>query len=297
MRRCRLALGMFVMSACAVLLAACGGSMPGAAASGDGLTGAVRHRAEAFAHGCCTLIAHAGGSVDGNPYTNSREALLLSIEAGFRLVELDFSMTRDGDWFTTHDWEYWAKRTGYKGTLPPTTQAVRERKSSFGGAGAEMALAGTYTTLSLDELVGLLADRPAVKVITDTKSDEATLALVDQLESTPTFAQFVFQSYSLEGLQRAAEKVPARQLSLTTYQMDWFSPGAYDKAFLSAVGAYPDLYSFTIPLRAAIDEAKMARIKAALAIPIWTHGPPSRVNSRNLQTQLSARGVHGLFVD
>jgi hypothetical protein len=79
--------------------------------------------------------------------------------------------------------------------------------------------------------------------------------------------------------------------------MDWFSPGAYDEAFLSAVGAYPDLYSFTLPLRAAIDEAKMARVKAALAIPIWTHGPPSRVNSRNLQTQLSARGVHGLFVD
>ncbi len=280
-----------------VLLAACGSPPPQACVPPEGFKGIVEQRAVTSAQGCCTLVAHAGGSVDGNPYTNSREATLLSIESGFRLIELDFSRTREGAWFTTHDWEYWAQRTGYKGELPPPTGELQARKSDFTSGGEGKTLGGTYTTMSLDEVVELLKAHPQVMIVTDTKDDRATLALIEQLQGSPTFKRFVFQVYSVQGLQRAAREVPEQQLSLTTYQLDWFSPNAYDMAFLAEVNAYPQLHSFTLPLQAAVDAAKMGRIKSTLSIPIWTHGPPSRINSRNLQTQLARRGVNGLFVD
>ncbi len=280
------------------LLAGCGSpASPQLPAAAAGIAGTAQQRAMTSAQGCCTLIAHAGGSVDGNPYTNSREALLLSIESGFRVIELDFSRTADDAWFTTHDWKYWAQRTGYQGDLPPPTREVQARKSGFASSGEEMTLAGTYTTMSLDEVVELLVAHPQVTVVTDTKDDQATLALIERLQDDPAFMRFVFQVYSLQGLQHAVRQVPEHQLSLTTYQMDWFSAQAYDPEFLAAVNAYPQLYSFTLPLRAAADAAKMQRIGSILSVPVWTHGPPSRINSRNLHTQLARLGVNGLFVD
>src|SRR5690242_14164003 len=94
------------------------------------LSGRSRNRAgvqysyEIQSTGCCTLIAHAGGSIDGNPYTHSRQALLLSIRNGYHLIEMDFSQTSDGDWFVTHDWKGWASHTGYEGPFPPTARSV-----------------------------------------------------------------------------------------------------------------------------------------------------------------------------
>ncbi len=40
-------------------------------------------------------IAHACGGIDGQPYTNSREALLASLENGFKFIEGDLGFTAD----------------------------------------------------------------------------------------------------------------------------------------------------------------------------------------------------------
>lgn len=280
-----------------LLLGACGMSTPDEPIATDDFGGSVKYRPAASAQGCCTLIAHAGGSVDGNPYTNSREAVMASIESGFQLLELDFARTREGDWFTTHDWNYWAKSTRYKGSVPPPTQDVLARQAAFVSGGESMTIAGTYTTMSLDDLLHVLADYPELRIVTDAKDDQATLALIERLKASPQLGQFVFQTYSLEGLQEAAQHVANRQLSLTTYRLEWFSPNAYDPAFLARVNTHTGLFSFTLPMLAAADAAKMERIKSALSVPIWIHGPPSRINSRNLHTVLAKHGVNGVFVD
>ena len=49
------------------------------------------------------FIAHAGGAIDGNLYTNCREALDLSYSKGCRLFELDLVLTTDGKIVATHD--------------------------------------------------------------------------------------------------------------------------------------------------------------------------------------------------
>lgn len=248
--------------------------------------------------GCCTLIAHAGGAIDGNPYTDSREALLLSIRNGYHLIELDFDWTRDGDVFVQHAWKGWASHTGYLGELPPTTAAVDSLKDHYVVKRGEYSIAGVYTVMSLDDLIQILAKHPKVKIVTDAKSDKATLELIRTLKGSSVFRQFVFQVYSLKGLKSAAAVVPEHQLILTTYMLrDWYAPDGFDTSFLSELKKYPNLFALTIPMYTAHQQAKMKRIKSALSIPILAHGKPSFINSRNLHLQLGEWGVNGVYVE
>lgn len=272
--------------------AAC--SVPG----GTRNTSRVRYSYDILSTGCCTLIAHAGGAIDGNPYTDSREALLLSIRNGYHLIELDFDRTSDGDWFVQHAWKGWASHTGYHGKLPPTTAVVDSLKDHYVVLRGEYSIAGVYTVMSLDDLLGILAGNPKVKVITDAKSDKATLDLAGVLKATPAFEQFVFQVYSLKGLQAAADVIPQKQLILTTYMMrDWYATDGFNEELLSKLAKYPHLFALTIPMYTAHDAAKMSRIRDALPIPILAHGKPSFINSRNLHWQLGEWGVNGVYVE
>ncbi len=74
------------------------------------------------------FIAHAGGIIDKFKYTNSKEALDLSYQKGFRLFELDIIKTKDDKYVAAHDWELWSKMTNYKGELPPTLHQFLQYK-------------------------------------------------------------------------------------------------------------------------------------------------------------------------
>ena len=248
--------------------------------------------------GCCTLVAHAGGDIDGNPYTDSREALLLSIRNGFHLVELDFVKTRDGDWFIAHDWKGWALLTGYHGELPPTTRSVESLKNALKVDHSGYSIPGTYTTMSLDDLIQILIKHPNVKIITDTHSLKEAMDLIHVLKGTRVFKQFVFQVYSMDELKRAVAMVPERQLILTAYLMrDWYAPDGFDAKILSKLQMYPHLFALTIPMSTASQQPKMQRLRNALSIPILVHGNPPFINNRNLHLQLADWGVNGIYVD
>lgn len=74
------------------------------------------------------FIAHAGGQIDGNTYTNSLEALNLSYKKGFRFFELDIIKTSDNVFVAAHDWKYWQRVTGFEGSLPPTLDTFNQHK-------------------------------------------------------------------------------------------------------------------------------------------------------------------------
>jgi len=86
-------------------------------------------------------IAHAGGQIEGEKYTNSLEALEYSYSKGFRLFELDLIQTSDGHFVAAHDWELWATMTNFTGELPPT-------KEHF----LSMTLLDKYTPLDMDSI-------------------------------------------------------------------------------------------------------------------------------------------------
>lgn len=81
-----------------------------------------------YANDTSRYIAHAGGMIDRKNYTNSLEALNHNYAKGFRLFELDIIKTKDGEYVAAHDWEGWARITGYKGDLPATREAFLKHK-------------------------------------------------------------------------------------------------------------------------------------------------------------------------
>lgn len=74
------------------------------------------------------FIAHAGGSINGELYTNSLEALNLNYARGFRLFELDIVRTKDDKFVAAHDWSTWKRQSAYKGALPPTLAQFKQYK-------------------------------------------------------------------------------------------------------------------------------------------------------------------------
>ncbi len=60
------------------------------------------------------LIAHAGGGIDGDKYTNSLESVEKSLSDGFDAFELDLMLSSDSVPVATHDWALLRKHSGHK---------------------------------------------------------------------------------------------------------------------------------------------------------------------------------------
>ena len=107
-------------------------------------------------------IAHAGGGIDKNKYTNSIDALESNLKKGFQYFEIDFSFTKDRQLVCIHDWTHSFQRsfgftTPEKITLEEFNYLV-QNKSEFQKCTA-------YT------LAEWMRANPAATIITDVKED------------------------------------------------------------------------------------------------------------------------------
>ena len=102
------------------------------------------------------LIAHAGGRIDGNYYTNSLEALDLFYAKGFRWFELDILKTIDGSYVAAHDWQGWMDMTGYTGAIPPTENEFKSLK-----------LHGEYSPLNMQDINQWFSEHTDAILVTD----------------------------------------------------------------------------------------------------------------------------------
>ena len=101
-------------------------------------------------------IAHAGGEIMGNTYTNSLEALNNSYKNGFRYFELDMIVTADNYIVASHDWEMWAKQTNFNGKLPPTLKEFKKYK-----------ILNKFTALDYKDINKWFADHKDAYLVTD----------------------------------------------------------------------------------------------------------------------------------
>lgn len=99
------------------------------------------------------LIAHACGSIDGKCYTNSKEALLSSLDKGCGFIEVDLYLTPDSDVICLHTMEEYIKMTGSRNL------------SEF----RQMKLYGKYTPMTLEDAVTLWEEKQFV-IVTDKMS-------------------------------------------------------------------------------------------------------------------------------
>lgn len=102
-------------------------------------------------------VAHAFGEIDGNFYTNSREAFDLNYEKGFRLFEVDLVLLKDGSVFCAHD----GTESMY-GLEKPFTETTADELSG------RLCL-GKYTPLTGSALLDLVYEFADVRFFLDAK--------------------------------------------------------------------------------------------------------------------------------
>lgn len=110
------------------------------------------------------LIAHAGAAIDGNVYTDSREAVENSIKTGRKYIEIDLIETSDGHYVAAHDWELVNKMVGRTGNEPMTLAEFKNAK-----------LLGKYTSMDTKDIVALFEKYPDWIMVSDKIRDVARL--------------------------------------------------------------------------------------------------------------------------
>lgn len=132
-------------------------------------------------------IAHAGGSIDGIKYTDSKEALDHSYAQGFRMFELDIIETSDGDFVAAHDWAHWAKESKYSGPTPVTRAEFLKHK-----------IRGRYTVMDMQGINRWFRNHPDAVLVTDKVNDPIRFAnqFVDK-------QRLIMELFSLEAVKKA----------------------------------------------------------------------------------------------
>lgn len=111
-------------------------------------------------------IAYAGGVIDGQGHTNSREAVEESLRRGYRYIELDLQVTRDNHLVAVHDWDRLRDMAGAPELpVPPTLAEVRG-----------LTLKGGLHILDGKDIAELMLRHPRMILITDKIHDVALLA-------------------------------------------------------------------------------------------------------------------------
>ncbi len=221
------------------------------------------------------VIAHAGGAVRRQTYSNSLEALDFNYSRGCRFFELDLEWTSDGELVLLHDWN---------------ANASRIFGNDFGGSwhDREAFLAARrldgLTSLDLEVLVSWLEEHPDAVVVTDVKWDN--IKALKKMRSTVPGAEqrLVPQIYQFDQYPRVRE-LGFREIILTLYDITATDAEVVD--FARTV----ELSAIAMPVTRAF--GGLPSVLAEMGVPAVVH----TVNSRHNARRLAELGVDGIFTD
>ncbi len=233
---------------------------------------AVKTPAPSFDGEHPSLIAHAGGAVYGYRLTNSLEALDNSYKNGFRVFELDFEVTREGEYVLLHDWETMAGRMLFReGKI-----TLDEFKNSEKFA--------SLTLLDLYELLDWLSTHQDCYIVTDGKcGNEPFLAELYEIAGELS-GRFIPQAYSYDEYEMA-KKIGFERVILTLYGMN----DTEDGLFAFAEKAKP--WAITIPA-SVLTQTLVSRL-SELEIYTYAH----TVNDLSFFEEWRNFGLYGIYTD
>lgn len=131
-------------------------------------------------------IAHGGGEIDGYTYTNSLEAVLLSIKKGYKYIELDFQLTSDNHLVCMHSMEDFKRMTNTADNIDIKIQDFKK-----------LSIYGKYTPITAEEVVSIIR-KYGITLVTDKISDPMIL---DHYFSKVR-KQVMVEAFSLEDYQK-----------------------------------------------------------------------------------------------
>lgn len=219
------------------------------------------------------LIAHGGAAVDGYCTSNSAEAVMNAADHGYSLVELDFNMTSDDHVVLVHDWDATTTYYFQQHLSGPITLEDFTGRLSY----------GRFHTMSIDNLIAILAKSDTFRVVTDAK--EANIRVLTQIaELYPDYIdRFVPQIYDYEEYE-TVKNLGYQDIILTLYRMPAPKVDEIQK-FYEEKG----LFGITI-----VDEDYIEKIAQKLAkrgVKIYRHP----VSNFERYQELLEKGYYGIY--
>jgi len=222
-------------------------------------------------------VAHAGGGVDGQTYTNSYEALNSNIEKGYKYFELDFSLTEDEEIVCLHDWQHSFERTfgvesSGKVTLAEFELLVRDQS--------------TFTKCTLDGLALWLEEKPDAIIVTDAK--EGNIQVLRKIRETIKEAgkRVIPQVYQPEDYS-VVKRMGYEQIIWTLYR---YQGG--DDQVLAWVDEFQGPFAVTMPKKRAL--TSLPKRLRERGIPSYVHTVNSQEEMQEFQTQY---GISEIYTD
>ncbi len=220
------------------------------------------------------LVAHAGGVARSQTHSNSLEALNASVVKGFRLIELDFSWTRDGHLVLLHDWD---RQFQELFNHPPGRLSLSEFRSGQSKYG--------LTHLGLQELSSWLDHNPQVSIVTDVKGRN--------IEGLRTIAETVGHHLPrfVPQIYRPDEYAPVRALGYEQIIFTLYRSLLDDDAVVVFSESH-QLFAVTMSLRRSAASDLMIRLRGT-GIPILVH----TVNDLPTLGRMTEMGASGVYTD
>lgn len=234
------------------------------------------------------LIIHAMGLVDGIPYTNSLEAFQVHYANGQRYFETDFSVTIDNRLVARHDWGGgWQE--GIDDEHVPTEDVF-----------LNTPIFGSFTPLSLKDIINLMQQYEDVYIITDTKDNDPALARKDisilvetagEMNAMDVLDRFVVQFYNIE-MYEAIEDIYFFPNYIFTLYAVWYGDESefVDYCRFCVVNG---IRTITMWDYRYADNPKISQIADRYGIAIYVH----TVNDYERAEEMFSLGAYGIYTD
>jgi len=231
------------------------------------------------------LIAHAGGGIEDLIYSNSLEALNLSVKNGFKYIEIDFLNTKNGDIVLLHDWKdgymsLFSSAPGAKKNTAPRRKKPTKTAAEF----KSLVMTRGLTQMDLKDLIQWMSHNPEVYIVTDIKADNLkNLRKIRDL-SGDVQSRFIPQIHKLKNYKKTKE-LGFEKIILTTYR---------NKLPAEELGEFcreNELFALTMP-HARIENDTFERL-GEINTPVFVH----TINSAEIASTFVAKGVSGVYTD
>jgi glycerophosphoryl diester phosphodiesterase len=222
-----------------------------------------------------TFIAHAGGGLKNQTYTNSLEALDFNYGRGFRFFEVDFSWTSDGELVAIHDWQGDLKRRFRlpEGQRIPTRNEFLSLEPTNG-----------LTQLTLANVLEWAREKGDVFIVTDIK-EKNIQALEKIFREKREFVQYLIPQVYSYAEYKNVKKIGYENIILTLYRMRVFSP------LLRYFCGREKPFAVTMPLSLA--QSGLAESLKTKNVYVYAH----TINDPELFIELRKKGVDGIYTD
>jgi len=239
--------------------------------------------------GNMTLIAHAGGGLPQGIYSNAREAFDLSVQNGFTLIEVDFSLTKNGEIVLIHDWreryyQYFSRLT----FIPPILASRWPRQSESAVKFSSLKMNHDLTQMTLDDLIIWLENNPNVKIVTDVKGDN--VKAMTQISAKVKTKAEQYQNRFIAQIYAPDEYTQIIDLGYTDIIFTAYRSPLNDEQ-LTEFARTHHLFALTVP--AARASKSLTSALAKIGTPVYAH----TLNTNAQAEALKNMGVTGLYTD